>query len=579
MKKHALVLSAVLAVGTPSVVLLASTASASTSTVIYDDAFRNGFTLNQWNGTNDPDATGVVKVGLQSLSTTPMPWTGFFIHVPDDAQFASNTDLQFWVNGGSAGLGDFVVSAKTDTATDVGAAQHLDPVPANTWVQQTISLADLTGGTATYDTTKDRMLWFASTDVATRPLVYFDQIELVTSSTPPVTTVPPVTTAPPVTTVPPSTTLPPVTMPPTPGGKAWVIGNYPWYESYEVAPADFPYDKITHLQIGNLYPATPTTCCVSPYPSFDFEKFAADVIPRAHAKGKPVILQMGGAGGNPGNVWNAATATDAGVATLAQQIVAYATSHGFDGVDMDWEESVDWPRVTALIREMRRLWPTGIFVADIGWGDSDVSWAKGLSDVVDRMSSMTYATIGNWGGWDGPWHQGALYEKADHTTNGSTHPYSIDRVVRKFLAAGVPASKLGIGIGFYGSGYGDANGDGKCPSAPTSGWEGEWGGWVVDHDLQLQTIDTFYKGAMTEHWDDVAQTPWLSAAAPGAGGEADGWVPKLCYITYENERSATAKGQYMTANGLGSIIIWATPQDRRTNGTYPVLDALNRGLG
>jgi chitinase len=328
-----------------------------------------------------------------------------------------------------------------------------------------------------------------------------------------------------------------------------------------------------------VYPATPTTCCVSPYASWmDYEKFAAEVIPLAHAKGKPVILQMGGAGGNPGNVWNAATATDAGASNLAKQIVAYATARGYDGIDMDWEESVDWPRVTVLIREMRKLWPTGIFVADIGWGDSDVSWAKGLADVVDRMSSMTYATIGNWGGWDGPWHQGALYENAAHTTVGSTHPYSIDRVVKKFLAAGVPASKLGIGIGFYGSGYGDSNSDGKCPSSPTAGWEGEWGGWVVDHDLQLQTIDSFYKNAMTEHWDDVAQTPWLSAAAPGAGGEADGWVPKLCYITYENVRSATAKAQYMIANGLGSIIIWATPQDRRTNGSYPVLDALNRGL-
>jgi chitinase len=579
MKKHALILSAVLAVGSPSVVLLASMASASTSTVIYDDAFRNGFTLNQWNGINSPNATDPVKVGAKSLSTTPMPWTGFFVHVPDDAPFASSTDLQFWVNGGSAGLGDFVVSAKTDTGTDVGTAQHLAAVAANTWAQQKISLADLTGGTATYDTKKDRMLWFASTDAVTRPMVYFDQIELVTDTTPPGTTAPPGTTVPPaVTTVPPPvTTVAPGTTVPPPAGKAWVIGNYPWYESYEVAPADFPYDKITHLQIGNVFPSSPTLCCVSPFA--DFDKFAADVIPRAHAKGKPVILQMGGAGGNPGNVWNAATATDAGVATLAQQIVAYATARGFDGIDMDWEESVDWPRVTALIREMRRRWTTGIFVADLGYSDVDVTWAKGLSDVVDRMSAMTYATLGNWGGWDGPWHQGALYEKADHTTAGSTHPYSIDRVVQRFLAAGVPASKLGIGIGFYGSGYGDSNSDGKCPTAPTSGWEGEWGGWVVDHDLQLQTIDSLYKNSMTEHWDDVAQTPWLSAAAPGAGGEADGWVPKLCYITYENERSATAKGQYMTANGLGSIIIWAVPQDHRTNGTYPVLDALNRGLG
>lgn len=49
----------------------------------------------------------------------------------------------------------------------------------------------------------------------------------------------------------------------------------------------------------------------------------------------PPILQL---------VWllkYAATATDV-VATTAQNIVTFAQANGFVGVDLDWEEDIDW---------------------------------------------------------------------------------------------------------------------------------------------------------------------------------------------------------------------------------------------
>lgn len=353
-----------------------------------------------------------------------------------------------------------------------------------------------------------------------------------------------------------------------------MIGYYPWYERYDVAPAAFPFAKLTHVDVGNVYPASPSTCCTSPDSGFD--AFARDVTAKAHAAGKVALLQLGGAGGNPGNVWNQSTSTAAGTNTLADAIVAYAKARGFDGASIDWEENVEWDKVTALAKALRSRWPSAVLTIDTDPFATDTSWASAAAPYVDRINAMTYASIGNWGGWDGPWQQGPLYETADHSRS-STHPYSIDRTVQAFLDAGVPAAKLGFGIGLYGSGYGDSNGDGRCPTAPSNGWEGEWGAWVADYDLQLRAVDELYGAAMQHHWDDAAQVPYLTAPAPGVGGEADGWPPKLCYITYEDSRSATEKMRYLRQRALGGIIVWAAPQDRRADGSYPVLDALMNG--
>jgi chitinase len=365
------------------------------------------------------------------------------------------------------------------------------------------------------------------------------------------------------------------------------MGFYPSYQRYDVTPATFPYTKTTHTMIGNVLPRSATQCCVPPPWEPDvaqFEQFLTDSVIAAHQAGVKAILMTGGAGGNPDDVWNRATATDASTAVFAESMINYAKRFGFDGIELDWEENVDVPREAQLAKELRARWPEALLTVSVTSLPSDPALNPGayggfpeLATQVDRVNSMTYLAIGNWGGWDGPWHQSALHESADRSLN-SGHPASIQRASTFLVQAGVPAGKLGIGVGMFGSAYGDANGDGQCPNTPTGGWAGEWGSWFGDASLPLDTIDRLYASTMTPMWDDIAQMPYLTAAAPGAGGEADGWLPKVCYITYENQRSVTAKANYVKDNGLGGVIVWTVPQDRRADGTYPVLDALNAGL-
>jgi GH18 family chitinase len=544
------------------------------TTVIFDDDFRNGFSLNQWNGTNNSASSDPVRVGALALTTTPAPWQGFFVYVPDGFVFSSAMTLQWWEHGGSAGAGGFHVAAKTNTSTEFGTAASVDPVPAGTWAQRSVPISAVVGSVDAFNSATDRMLWFTSAESDVRPIVSFDQIELVSDSAQP----PPTTMVPPTTTVgpppPPTTVVPPG----RPADGTWVIGNYPWYERTDVSPANFPYDKVTHVAIGNVMPTPDGSCCaLAPgNEQADWNAFEADVITRAHAAQRKVLLQLGGAGGNPNNIFNTVMGSVAGTTKFADALVGYAKAHSYDGIELDWEENVVMAQVGTLASEIRNRWATAIITVDVDPFAVDFSWVPQVEPYIDRINPMTYASIGNWGGWDGPWHQGALYESADHTPVAS-HRFSVDRAVQALHANGLPAGKTGFGIGFFGSGYGDSNSTGLCPTSPV-GWADEWGAWFADYQLDLDVIQRLYEPAMTKHFDPVSRTPWLSAAAPGAGGEADGWPPKLCYITYEDEQSAREKGQYATAQGVGSIIIWAVPQDLRADGSYPVLDALNDGL-
>jgi chitinase len=561
-------------------------------TVVYDDAFRNGFSLNAWNGMNDAASATPVKVGKLALTTTPSDWTGFFVHVPDGFSFDGLTTLQFWEHGGTAGAPAFAISAKVNTSGEVGTAASVPAVAANTWVQRSVPLDSMIGSAAAFNAASGRMIWFSSAESGARPIVSFDQIELVGGSTTTTTTAAPTTTtvnattttaAPTATTTtqPTTTTAAPTTTTtdaPTGTTNTWVIGNYPWYERYDVAPAAFPYSKVTHVAIGNVMPTPDGSCCALAGGNVQAEwnAFETDVIGRAHGAGKKVLLQLGGAGGNPNNIFNTVMSTSVGTTKFVDALVGYAKAHNYDGIEIDWEENVVMSQVGTMAHEIRNRWSTAILTVDADPYAVDYSWVPQVEPYIDRINPMTYASIGNWGGWDGPWHQGALYEAADHSLVPA-HRFSVDRAVQALHANGLPASKTGFGIGFYGTGYGDANGQGGCPTSPV-GWADEWGPWLADYQLDLDIIQRLYEPAMTKHFDPIAQTPWLSAPAPGAGGEADGWPPKLCYITYEDQQSAAAKGAYAKANNVGSIIIWAVPQDLRADGSYPVLDALNAGL-
>lgn len=150
-------------------------------------------------------------------------------------------------------------------------------------------------------------------------------------------------------------------------------------------------------------------------------------------------------------------------------------------------------------------------------------------------------------------HKSSLKEETKYYTS-----LGIDAM----LAQGVEPKKLVVGVAAYGRGWTGVNGytEGNPFSGKATGpIKGTWENGVLDYrDIA--------KNHMGEGWaynyDAQAEAPYLFKASTGD------------LITYDNARSAIAKGNYVTANNLGGVFSWEIDAD---NGD--ILNAMHEGLG
>ena len=267
-------------------------------------------------------------------------------------------------------------------------------------------------------------------------------------------------------------------------------------------------------------------------------QLATDLIAAAHSHGVKAIASIGGADSQSG--FQKATASGS-VATFAANLVSLLTTTGYDGIDIDWEpmDKTDEPAVIDIANRIRKAKPGALMTIPIGALNvnlgADLSGFPAIAAVYDQLNIMSYGMAGAWSGWKS-WHSSALY----HTDSAT--PMSIDSTVKLYLAASVPAAKLGIGIGFYG----------LCYSSPVTAPDQALNGATLvagDGAISYAKIMTSYYSASARQWDALARVPYLSFASPHA--------PDGCtYISYDDEQSIAEKGAYLKTKGLGGVIQW-----------------------
>ena len=146
------------------------------------------------------------------------------------------------------------------------------------------------------------------------------------------------------------------------GAAPWVAPYHPCYQWGEGAAAEVPWGSLTHLILGYLFPeqVSASEYTVVPpdwYPTWYQD--AAPYVAAGHLAGRTVTCMLGGAGSNPGNVWNNATSAE-NVTTFAANIAAVLQAHGFDGADLDWEDNVDHAGLVRLAVALRAAWPGAV---------------------------------------------------------------------------------------------------------------------------------------------------------------------------------------------------------------------------
>ncbi len=323
----------------------------------------------------------------------------------------------------------------------------------------------------------------------------------------------------------------------------WMDGLYP--------PEAYPYESLTHVARSFLRPDQDGHI---PVPENYFNPVLTQ---RAKAHGVKLIASLGGAS-MKASTWMEITKVPSRKERLFNELEKLIEDHGYDGVDIDWEEGAqtDAERIayTSFMRALRARFPRWILTTAVMSGDKwarHIEW-KVISQSVDYINLMTYDFSGTWSEY--AYHHANLYSVPGSKAEDGI---STDEVVRRLEKKyGLKPGQALLGIPFYGKLF------------PVAAWNDPVpAGWPKISGLRY--TDTVYlerAGLFHEQWDKSAQAPYLQSAS-GTG-----------LVTYDNPRSVELKCDYVKSHGLAGIIIWVLGSDLVGNRT-PLMEQVGRSFG
>jgi chitinase len=270
-------------------------------------------------------------------------------------------------------------------------------------------------------------------------------------------------------------------------------------------------------------------------------------------------------------------------AKLAKSCVQVMTRYSFDGLDIDWEYPVsgglesnktrpeDKQNYTLLLTELRKQLDTQgetdrkryllTIAAPAGPANIANFELDKMAPLLDWLNLMAYDFHG---GWSAKTNFAApLYlASADPAPDGTPErKYSVDHAVKAYIAAGVPRTKIVVGMPFYARGWGGVGkvNNGLYQAHARELPKGTWEQGVWDY----KDLSANYIGKFKRYWNDEAKAPWLFDADKGV------------MITYDDPESLRIKAEYVRAEGLGGAMIWELSGDDKESS---LLKAIRAGL-
>lgn len=250
-----------------------------------------------------------------------------------------------------------------------------------------------------------------------------------------------------------------------------------------------------------------------------------------------------------------AVLTDASRKAFAASAVNIIRKYQLDGVDIDWEypgmpgeegnvyrpeDKQNFTRMFQALRQelailekqegKRKLLTTAVAGFAEFLEHSEMGKAQ---QYLDYVNLMTYDLFSG----DTAVHHTGLYTTHMYKTTKST-----DHAVKAFLAAGVPAGKLVMGIAFYGRSF-------KLQAGAKQG--------IGDKRLSQRYVDgyTFIKDSLVnrkgfrEYRDEVAKAPYLYNPTTQE------------VVSYDDERSVREKCRYVMDKKMGGVMFWEYTSD------------------
>lgn len=361
----------------------------------------------------------------------------------------------------------------------------------------------------------------------------------------------------------------------------WVIAYHPCYQWSDVSAQNVPWSHITHLSLGYLWPiksgSTYTVTVLDGWGGTfqSWQDSAQNYITAGHNADKKVLCMLGGAGSNPDSIWNKATSTT-NIDSFAANIKNVLEPLGFDGMDLDWEDNVELPKLVNLVQKLRAIWSDAVITIPTGPQGNDATGLAPAKNAVDAFMPMTYIDIAQWGGWLIPVPLTPLH-------SAGSNPYSVDYALNKWETAGVPDSMIMMGVGGFGSVWGDINDDGQAPIAPysnvdlTGGAAGETYSIANDNVVTWSWVKqvTNAHPELVQAWDSIGKcsywhTPTIDSQITV---QVDGQPRKISLIFYETTTSMAEKKSYCSAHNMKGMMFW-TLSEMIDGTSCPILETL-----
>ncbi|MFN3402626.1 MAG: glycoside hydrolase family 18 protein [Cytophagaceae bacterium] len=281
-----------------------------------------------------------------------------------------------------------------------------------------------------------------------------------------------------------------------------------------------------------------------------------------------VLISVGGWGAE---YFSDVSLTEQSREKFNKSVIAFIKKYELDGVDLDWEypgqpgagnifRMEDKENFTLLLKQLRKNLDEASRLAARNGNDKylltiatggDKEYMKHTElgkahQYLDFINIMTYDLYNGLDKETG--HHSPLYQ----SRKGKQLRNSSEDAVNGHIEAGVPASKIVLGLPFYGRGW-------KHVKAEDNGLYQSAEGEHISLGYDSLKISYINKNGYVRYWDEEARAPYLWNAA------------SRTFISYADEESFVFKADYVKKKGLGGVMFWEYSHDLHEGGLLKVL--------